>query len=236
MKRRNPVIFGQQVNPWLLGGLGAAVLLLIASQGETVVEMVKDVYDNKKRTDYIRKLAKERNIPEAVALAIFKIESGGKGFAKDGKMMIRFEPHIFKYHTDPRPVKQRTKPYQGKEVAAVHAGQKSEWDNFARASAIDPQAAMMSISMGGAQIMGFNHKLVGFPTVEAMFNAYSTSEEAQIRGFFDFVKNTGLEKAAKSGDFLTFARGYNGKGQKGYDVKMKKLYDELVKQGYAGIA
>jgi hypothetical protein len=224
MKRRNPVIFGQQVNPWLLGGLGAAVLLFIATKGETVAEMVKDVFDNKKRTDFIRKLAKERGIPEAVALAIFKIESGGKGFSKDGKMVIRFEGHKFKEYSG------------GKTVAVVHAGQKSEWDNFNRATAIDPQAAMMAISMGGAQIMGFNHKLVGFPTVEAMFNAYSTSEEAQIRGFFDFVKNTGLEKAAKSGDFLTFARGYNGKGQKGYDVKMKKLYDELVKQGYAGIA
>lgn len=224
MKRRNPVIFGQQVSPWLLGGLGAAVLLLIATKGENVVEMVKEVLDDKKRTEMILKIAKERGIPDAVALAIFKIESGGKGFGKDGKMVIRFEGHKFKLYSG------------GKEVAVVHAGQKSEWDNFNRAAAIDKEAAMKSISMGGAQIMGFNHKAVGFPTVQAMFDAYSTSEEAQIKGFFDFVKAANLEKAARTGDFLTFARGYNGKGQKGYDTKMQKLYAEFVKKGYGGVA
>lgn len=221
--KKNPTIFGQEVNPWLLAGLGGAVLLLVFAKGESVVEMVKDILDDKKRTEFIRKLAKERGIPEAVALAIFKIESSGKGFGKDGKMIIRFEGHKFKEYSG------------GKEVGVVRAGQKAEWDNFARASAVDPKAAMMAISMGGAQIMGFNHKLVGFPDVKSMFDAYSTSEEAQIRGFFDFVKNAGLEKAARTGDWLTFARGYNGKGQKGYDVKMKKLYDELVKKGYGGI-
>lgn len=181
-------------------------------------------------------MARQRGIPEAVALAIFKIESGGQAFGKDGRMIIRFEPHVFKYETDPRPKAQRTKPYQGQDIAVLRAGQAAEWDNFNRAAAIDKNAAMRSISMGAAQIMGFNHEMVGFPTVQAMFDAYAKSEEMQILGFFDFIKAKGLENAARTGNWTKFAIGYNGSGQQGYDTKMANYYAKFVKDGYQGIA
>lgn len=217
--RRNP-----EVQPWLWWVLGGAVLVLIATYGKSVAQMVKEQLSKQERIKKIQALAAERGIPEAVALAIFTVESGGKGFGSDGRMVIRFEPHIFRKYSG------------GKDVAVLRAGQKAEWDNYARAAALDPEAAMKSISMGSAQIMGFNHKLVGFPTVQAMFDAYSTSEPAQIRGFFDFVKNTGLEEAARKGDWTTFARGYNGKGQRGYDDKMQAAYKQYVAKGFAGLA
>lgn len=222
MKRKNPVIFGREVNPWLLGGLGASVLLLLVSRGGEIVAMVKETLDNAKRTEAIRALAKERGIPEAVALAIFTIESGGAGF-KNGRMVIRFEPGYFKKYT-------------GQEIAVLRSGQDGEWDNFNRASAIDADAAMKSISMGSAQIMGANYKMIGFPSVKAMFDAFSTDERSQIKGFFDFVKAAGIEDAARTGDWTKFARKYNGPAQKGYDTKMASLYKQFVGKGYEGIA
>ena len=50
----------------------------------------------------------------------------------------------------------------------VHTGsQSSEWDAFHVAAALDANAAKRSISMGLPQIMGFNHKRIGYDTVEA---------------------------------------------------------------------
>lgn len=216
--KRNP-----EVQPWLWWALGGAALLLVVTYGKAVKNMVAEVLSKEERIREIKALAAERGIPEAVALAIFTIESGGKGFGKDGRMIIRFEPHVFREYSG------------GKNVGVVRAGQKAEWDNFTRAAALDREAAMKSISMGSAQIMGFNHKTVGFPTVQAMFDAYSTSEPAQIRGFFDFVRNTGLEDAARRGDWTAFARGYNGRGQRGYDDKMEAAYKQYVAKGFKAL-
>lgn len=184
----------------------------------------------------IVKSAAKYNIPPAVALAIADVEaSGGSGFLKDGRMIIRFEPHIFAKYAK-----------GAKQPLVERTGTQGEWRNYDRAAVINPYAAKMAISMGMFQIMGFNHKVVGYPTVDAMFAAYSSSQDAQIQGFFDFCAQvTGdeydkgpqikLDKAAREGNWLAFARGYNGRGQKGYDKKMKARYDYWVSKGYKGI-
>jgi len=205
--------------PWLWVAGGIVLLALLTGGGVVVAGMLSEAERRKK----ILALAAQRGIPEAVALAIFKIESGGKAFGKDGRMIIRYEPHIFAKYSPTR-------------VEATRGGQAAEWDNFARASAVDPQAAKLSISMGAAQVMGFNHKMVGYPTVEAMFDALSKSEEAQIVSFFDFVKARGIENAARNGDWTAFARAYNGAGQQGYDTMIANNYADFVKKGYKGIA
>ena len=189
-------------------------------------------------TERIKKIvagAAKYHIPPAVALAIADVESsGGSGFLKDGRMIIRFEPHIFdNYPPHKRPVVERT-------------GTQGEWRNYERAAAIDPWAAKMAISMGMFQVMGFNYAAIGYPTVHAMFDALSKSQDAQIAAFFDYCATmTGdeyhkgpqikLDKAAREGNFLAFARGYNGRGQSGYDTKMKERYKYWVSKGYKGI-
>jgi hypothetical protein len=231
-----------KLNPWVIaGGVGAVLLLLsrkaITQAGSAVVEGVKDDLKIKRIVDS----AEQYNIPPAVALAIADVESGGgSGFAKDGRMIIRFEPHIFRSQTkailgdtiEPPPLKR--------------GGQAEEWAMFDAAVKLNREAALKSISMGMFQVMGFNHKVVGYPNVEAMFSAYSADQKAQIQGFFEFCTkvsgnesaggpNIRLDEAARKGNFLAFARGYNGKGQQGYDTQMKKRYDVWVKKGYKGI-
>ena len=73
--------------------------------------------------------------------------------------------------------------------------------------------ALKSISMGSSQIMGFNYKIVGYDNPEDMWNAFSASGRAHVDGFFAFVAhNSKLLKAARVGDFKTFAYYYNGPG------------------------
>ena len=206
--------------PWLIGG-GVGLLLLLTAK--PALAAVTQALPKDERTKKILEIAAQRGIPAAVALAVFDIESSGAGFAKDGKMIIRYEPHIFK-------------KYAGVDVPASRGGQAAEWANFAKASALDPEAAIKAISMGIAQIMGFNYKMVGFDSPQAMFNALSSSEASQILAFFGFIKSAKLEDAARTGQWTYFANHYNGAGQKGYDTKLADRYAHYVDRGYAGIA
>lgn len=176
-------------------------------------------------------LAASIGIEPAVAVAIVAVESGGRGFGPDGRMLIRFENHVFwtlwgrnntnafnaLFAFNPDAVWQghKFRPNVNAPWQDVHTGsQSSEWDAFHVAAALDANAAKRSISMGLPQIMGFNHRRIGYDTVEAMFDAFSADERWQLLGMFAFiVASPALTAALRQGDFAAFARGYNGPGQ-----------------------
>jgi len=189
----------------------------------------------------IEPLAAKIGIDPAVAVAVVSVESGGRGVGPDGRMIIRFENHVFwslwgKANPDaynalfafnPPP----GKSYQGHKYRAnpnapwqdVHASQASEWDAFRIASNLNANAARQSISMGLAQIMGFNFKTVGYDSVEAMFEAYAADERWQLLGLFSYIVSRGLVARLQQGDYVGFALGYNGKGQ-------EQFYAGLIQQ------
>jgi hypothetical protein len=89
---------------------------------------------------------------------------------------------------------------------------------------------MYSISMGMPQIMGFNHKRIGYKSVKKMFDSFARSERSQIIGLFDFMggRNSKMTKALRQKDFSTFARLYNGPGKAAeYAGRIKTYFDLL---------
>jgi hypothetical protein len=73
--------------------------------------------------------------------------------------------------------------------------------------------------------MGFNHERIGYPSAQAMFEAFSASAHAQIIALFDFViVEPARLNALRAGDFATFASSYNGPGQ-------ASLYATLIQDG-----
>jgi hypothetical protein len=79
--------------------------------------------------------------------------------------------------------------------------------------------------MGAPQIMGFNHEFIGYPSAQAMFEALSSSANAQIIALFDFINADPTRlNALRTGDFMTFASSYNGPGQ-------AELYANLIQDG-----
>lgn len=190
----------------------------------------------------INQIANLLAIDPAVALSVMAIESGGRAFADDGRMLIRFEPHIFFEEwgkLDPERFAQyfrydlnqiwkghQWRPSPDLPWRDFHGNQRTEWEvfEFAR-NALAPEAALRSISMGAPQIMGFNHASIGYPSAQAMFEAFSASAHAQIIALFDFVKaDPGRLNALRNGDFTTFASSYNGPGQ-------AALYAALIQDG-----
>jgi len=105
----------------------------------------------------------------------------------------------------------------------------SNYVRLSKAYLLDKTAALKSASWGMFQVMGFNYAACGFNSVEAFVDAMATSEKEQVMAFASFIKaNKKLSKAIKEKDWLMFAVNYNGAQQEGYDVQMKKAYDELV--------
>ena len=152
-------------------------------------------------------------IEPGVAAACMLTETGGRR-QKSGQMTIRFEPKVFHGYT-------------GRQITATHANQAAEWLAFDEAKSVDERAAYDSISMGVAQVMGFNAGRLGYADAKTMFAALANSEDAQAIGFFEFIRTSrALHKAAQEKDWPNFARLYNGPAyaKNAYDVKMAGYY------------
>ncbi|MEE8390224.1 MAG: N-acetylmuramidase domain-containing protein [Anaerolineae bacterium] len=191
----------------------------------------------------LQTLADQLAIDPGVAVAILTVESGGRPFGPDGRMIVRFENHIFydwwgKHKPDAfaqhftfNP-NQRWKDHQWRSAPGqlwrdFHGDQKNEWEVLEFACTLDDTAARLSISMGGPQIMGFNYAAVGYTSVQQMFDAFVASERNQVAGFFNFVRSRGEKtvQMLQSSDFEGFATIYNGHGQ-------ATAYGNLIRQTY----
>lgn len=182
-------------------------------------------------------VADEMHIDPAVAAAVVAVESGGKGFADDGRMIIRFENHRFhhywgqahpevfnqhfRFDADRPWLGHRWRPTPDGEFREQHQwqgsladNQRGEWESFTFAATLDPRAARLAISMGAPQILGSNHAVIGYESVEQMFDAFAGGDHAQLLGLFDFIKaNPQRARSLQRRDYRTFAELYNGNGQ-----------------------
>ncbi len=213
-----------------------------AGTPEAQVARVWNVYGG-----LLAKLAQVLAIPVDVIVGVLVAESGGQAYGPDGRLLIRFENHIFyrywgnqnesvfnAHFSYDRASGWRDhlwRPDASSAWISFHGNQSLEWRVFDFARSLSESAAMLSISMGAPQIMGFNYARLGYPSVQAMFSRFSGSVHAQIIGIFDFVKGPGTSSAPIAAlqrrDYLTFATFYNGSGN-------AQTYAELIAR-FAGI-
>lgn len=163
----------------------------------------------------------------AIIHAFADLESGGaSGFLPDGRPQALFEAKAFHDRTGGR--YDRVAPNISSAVwnrSLYGAGGAHQWDRFGIAYKLDPEAALLSMSIGRFQAMGFNFHLCGFNSVEDMYAAFCDSARAHLDGFSAFIRNAGLLPALRSSPpgFVKLAVGYNGAGerQNGYDQKLQ---------------
>lgn len=181
---------------------------------------------NKELQTIVKLVACQFNFEPAALAAFIEVESGGKGFGNDGKILIQFEPHYFR----------KRQPYAPSGAWSVNKVdlQSKEWVAFNNAFSINQNSAMESTSIGLGQIMGAHWKRLGYATVGAMWDDAKKSLERQvwqIAKFIDTDKN--LKSALKTGDWHKVATIYNGAGYKDiarkygrepYNISMAKAY------------
>lgn len=180
--------------------------------------------------------------------AVWEVESGGGWFTDvradilaldgpggfiDGPNLpkILFEAHVFDRETGGKFRAAYPNLSSARWNRALYAGGVGEYERLHRAMQLDRTAALRSASVGGAQIMGFNHKLAGFDTVESFWAAMKISERAHLDAFAAFVRNSGLADELRRvstvhADCVPFAAAYNGPGYaaNAYHVKIARAY------------
>src|SRR5262249_41907396 len=60
------------------------------------------------------------------------------------------------------------------------------------------ERALQCISMGGSQIMGFNHDALGYRSAAEMYDAFSKDTQTQVYGMFDFLDKTHLKNSSRT--------------------------------------
>lgn len=148
------------------------------------------------------------------------LDLDGPGGFIDGPNLpkILFEAHKFDKYTNGRFRASHPSLSSAKWNKALYVGGQGEWNRLYAAMQLDRHAALLSASVGRYQIMGFNHELAGYATVEAFWDAMKTTERAHLEAFVTFIVNSkmGAKLRAISDnpkDCEPFAGAYNGTGQ-----------------------
>jgi hypothetical protein len=167
-------------------------------------------------TDEITAVAHDLGVEPAALLAVADVESGGRPYAvvKGRKEpLIRFEGHYF----DRRLSGDKREKARKAGIASPVPGavrnpftQSARWRLFARAEAIDREAARESVSWGLGQVMGAHWKMLRYDSVDAFVLEVRESVCGQARVMARFIASANLAGALARHDWTAFARGYNG--------------------------
>lgn len=170
------------------------------------------------------------DVEAATVLAVADVESGGRHDLPDGRPQILFEAQWFSKLTGHRFDASHPGISSPTWNRALYKGGAAEWDRLNEAMALDAEAALQSASWGLFQIMGFNYKACGFPTVTAFVDFIRGPDDADMEAFINFVKaNPGILAAMRAKDWLTFARLYNGPGAvASYSAKIADAYAKHI--------
>lgn len=157
----------------------------------------------------------------AAIRAVWDVEASGRGYQADGTVLRRFEPHKMPFA--------KTTWRDSLKIPAVKRERL-----FLDAYQDSPTAALEATSWGGPQIMGFNAHAAGHTSADAMVRAMADSEDAQLTAFVSLVLSWRIDGALRAGDWLAFARRYNGTGQAAaYARKIEARYRHHHHKGEA---
>lgn len=142
--------------------------------------------------------------------AILDVESAGSGFDSQGRPKILFEPHVF-YRCLPEHKRQQAVS-AGLAYPSWIAGQypKDSYPRLLRAMEIDEAAALKACSWGLGQVLGENHKMMGYATVQEMVVDCTLGEDKHLEMMVRFIKAKNLDVHLRAHDWARFAYGYNG--------------------------
>ncbi len=164
---------------------------------------------------------------------VARVESAGGGWDNSGLLKCLWERHYL-WRRIKLAVPLLSNPSPGGYTTDANGdGINDSWEKLADASLrFGFGVAAECASFGKFQVMGAHWKALGYPSVEDMVWGLSRSEEAHYELLARFVEENGLLPAMRSingtpANCLAFARGYNGKGQKGYDVRLAETFRKL---------
>ncbi|MGB7288120.1 MAG: N-acetylmuramidase domain-containing protein [Salaquimonas sp.] len=193
--------------------------------------------DEKSRNE-IKQIATERSFEPVSLLAVVEVESGGRILATIGKRkepLIRFEGHYF-YRllgaANRNKAVVRGLAHRSAGRIANPRTQSGRWKLLDKASAIDRDAALQSVSWGVGQVMGSHWRWLDYASIDHLVAEARSGLSGQVQLMARFIEKAGLVGALNSQDWRVFARGYNGPAyaKNDYDKKLAKAYQRYSNQ------
>jgi len=176
--------------------------------------------------DEVTLIANTLGAPARNLRAVAKVESAGGGWDNDGLLKALWERHyLWRRVRIAVPFLSNPSP-GGYTTDADNDGINDSWEKLADAAGrFGLDVAAECASFGKFQIMGAHWKALGYSSVREFVWQLSLSEFAHYDAFARFIRVNGLIGALRQIDgnpanCLAFARGFNGKGQKGYDGRI----------------
>ena len=159
-------------------------------------------------------------VAEPEVWAVLTVETRGFGFLENRRPQILFERHVF-HRLSEGDFDAGNEDISNAKPGG-YVGGPGEYARLEKALGLDQEAALKSASWGIGQVMGFNHEVAGFATVEAMVTAMVKDEDAQLLAMAGFIKGNGLDGALRRQNWASFARKYNGRDFKKneYDTRL----------------
>ena len=186
----------------------------------------------KRLTDIdLPRLGAEIGVGEDEIHAFLEVEALGRGFDKDNRPKMLFEPHVFYRKLSGH---ERDRAIADGVAYKKWGTEKYPRDSYPRlitAMKINQRVALESCSWGLGQVMGFNALAAGFSSAHEMVEAFKQSEARQLEGAISFIKTNSLDDDLRRHDWDGFAKGYNGSGYKkhGYQIKLAKAFAKWQK-------
>ncbi|CAM3843717.1 N-acetylmuramidase domain-containing protein [Agrobacterium radiobacter] len=186
----------------------------------------------------IPRIAHKIRVGEDELHAFMDVETSGSGFDAQKRPKILFEPHVFYRNLTGKQRDDAVK--QG--LAYAKWGEKpypaDSYPRLKKAMAINETAALKSTSWGLGQILGENHEMVGFSTVQGMVRAFMEDEAVHLEAMVDFLvsakidgelrKLAALKRKTTAADCEKIVSVYNGPGYKKnrYHIKMAAAHNK----------
>lgn len=163
--------------------------------------------------------------------AFLDVESAGGGFDAQGRPKILFEPHVFYRNLKGDARKRAVDAGLAYAKWGMKPYPRDSYPRLVSAMAIDETAALKSASWGAFQILGENHALCGYPTVQDMVRAFMADEENHLKACIAFLIAEHIDDDLKAHRWAVVARVYNGAAyaKNGYDTKLAAAYAKWAK-------
>ena len=184
-------------------------------------------------SDDVTSAAEFLKVEVAALKAVIRVETSGRGFGKDMRPIILFEPHKFYQFTAGmtriRAVREGL-AYAVQGMKPYPASQRIRYEQLTAACDMDETAALKATSWGLGQIMGFNHLLADCDTPQVLVEETKKSEGVQLLLMVRVIKAMLLEKHLRSRNWTAFAKAYNGKNfaKNQYDEKLAAAYKSEI--------
>lgn len=158
--------------------------------------------------------------------AFLDVETRGHGFDDLGRPLILFEPHIFYKLLSGAERDRAVRDGLAYKNYGAKPYPRDSYPRLVAAYKINPQAALKATSWGLGQVLGANHEVAGWATVEEFVEAMLADEENHLKASVNFIIAKHLDDELRAHNWAGFAAGYNGSSYKRnrYDVKMAESF------------